>query len=98
MFCSNEKQRATRRRRPGCVVAYRLGRERLLLQAAAWSLGCSNFDRFLHKASKLGSKLCSTISNHPSTRKQSNNTYQVMHLRLLTAPVVIFASGVTGCW
>jgi hypothetical protein len=53
------------RGRPGCV-AYRLGRERLLLQAASWSMGCSNFDRFLHTASKLGSKLCSTISNHPT--------------------------------
>jgi hypothetical protein len=38
----------------------------VVLYAASWSLGFSNFDRFLHTASKLGSKLCSTIYNHPT--------------------------------
>jgi hypothetical protein len=63
--CFDRTKSKEQRGRPGCV-AYRLGRERLLLQAASWLLGCSNFDRFLHTASKLGSKLCPTISNHPT--------------------------------
>jgi hypothetical protein len=40
-------------------------------------LGCSNFERFLHTASKLGSKLCSAIYTTPP-RKQPNNMYQAI--------------------
>jgi hypothetical protein len=70
MFRLNEST-ATTREAWICYLLIKARTARLLLQAALWSLGCSNFDRFLHTASKLGPKLCSTIYTtippHPAT-------------------------------